>query len=109
MEEDCGKMGDVLMYYENARNLPENKYGKYRKQFNINRVFKNRVGKGFNSCRVSDFICIFAILKEVFCKDTNLLRKGKARACESLGFVVNKNNFFSSVSGKRRKNEKGAP
>jgi len=26
-----------------------------------------------------------------------------------LGFVVNKNNFFSSVSGKRRKNEKGAP
>ena len=33
----------------------------------------------------------------------------KARACESLGFVVNKNNFFSSVSGKRRKNEKGAP
>ena len=40
---------------------------------------------------------------------SNLLRKGKARACESLGFVVNKNNFFSSVSGKRRKNEKGAP
>jgi hypothetical protein len=37
------------------------------------------------------------------------LRKGKARACESLGFVVNKNNFFSSVSGKRRKNEKGTP
>jgi hypothetical protein len=37
------------------------------------------------------------------------LRKGKARACESLGFVVNKNNFFSSVSGKRRKKEKGAP
>jgi len=33
----------------------------------------------------------------------------KARACESLGFVVNKNNFLSSVSGKRRKNEKGAP
>ena len=32
---------------------------------------------------------ISAILKEVFCKDTNLLRKGKARACESLGFVVN--------------------
>jgi hypothetical protein len=62
-----------------------------------------------DKCRVSDFICIFAILKEVFCKDTNLLRKGKARACESLGFVVNKNNFFSSVSGKRRKNEKGAP
>jgi len=26
-----------------------------------------------------------------------------------LGFVVNKNNFLSSVSGKRRKNEKGAP
>jgi len=26
-----------------------------------------------------------------------------------LGFVVNKNNFFSSVSGKRRKKEKGAP
>jgi len=26
-----------------------------------------------------------------------------------LGFVVNKNNFFSSVSEKRRKNEKGAP
>mgnify|MGYP005903013511 CR=1 FL=1 len=25
---DSGKMGDVLMYYENARNLPENKYGK---------------------------------------------------------------------------------
>ncbi|MCP9552091.1 hypothetical protein NNC51_05405, partial [Prevotella copri] len=57
-------------------------------------------------CRVSDFICIFAILKEVFCKDTNLLRKGKARACESLGFVVNKNNFFSSVSGKRRKTKR---
>ncbi|MBW0035211.1 hypothetical protein KUA52_13015, partial [Prevotella copri] len=31
---------------------------------------------------------------------------GKARACESLGFVVNKNNFFSSVSGKRRKKTK---
>lgn len=25
---DSGKMGDVRMYYENARNLPENKYGK---------------------------------------------------------------------------------
>ena len=57
----------------------------------------------------SDFICIFAILKEVFCKDTHFLRKDKARACESLGFVVNKNVFFNSVSGKRRKNEKGAP
>jgi hypothetical protein len=34
------------------------------------------------------------------------LRKGKARACESLGFVVNKNNFFSSVSGKRRKTKR---
>ncbi|MBW0033074.1 hypothetical protein KUA52_01845, partial [Prevotella copri] len=44
--------------------------------------------------------------KEVFCKDTIFLRKGKARACESLGFVVNKNNFFSSVSGKRRKKTK---
>ncbi|WP_418332192.1 hypothetical protein, partial [Segatella sp.] len=31
---------------------------------------------------------------------------GKARACESLGFVVNKNNFFSSVSGKRRKTKR---
>jgi hypothetical protein len=57
----------------------------------------------------SEILSKFAILKEVFCKDTNLLRKGKARACESLGFVVNKNNFFSSASGKRRKNEKGAP
>ena len=72
-------------------------------------IIIKRVRKKLNLCRVSDFICIFAILKEVFCKDTNLLRKGKARACESLGFVVNKNNFFSSVSGKRRKNEKGAP
>ena len=52
---------------------------------------------------------ISAILKEVFCKDTNLLRKDEARTCESLGFVVNKNIFFNSVSGKRRKNEKGAP
>ena len=52
---------------------------------------------------------ISAILKEVFCKDTHFLRKDKARACESLGFVVNKNVFFNSVSGKRRKNEKGAP
>ena len=43
-----------------------------------------------------------SVFKEyVFCKDTNLLRKGKARACESLGFVVNKNDFFSSISGKR--------
>lgn len=54
------------------------------------------------------FICIFAILKEVFCKDTNLLRKGKARACESLGFVVNKNNF-SVPYLEKEKNEKGAP
>ena len=52
---------------------------------------------------------IFAILKELFCKDTNLLRKGKARASQSLGFVANKNDFFNSVSGKRRKNEKGVP
>ena len=41
----------------------------------------------------SEILCKFAILKEVFCKNTNLLRKGKARACESLGFVVNKNVF----------------
>ena len=51
---------------------------------------------------------ISAILKEVFCKDTNLLRKGKARACESLGFVVNKNVFKDFVSVKRKKIKKGA-
>ena len=35
------------------------------------------------------------MFKEVFCKDTQFLRKGKARACESLGFVVNKNETIS--------------
>ena len=51
---------------------------------------------------------ISAILKEVFCKDTNLLRKDEARTCESLGFVVNK-NIFSIRIWKKEKNEKGAP
>ena len=67
------------------------------------------LGKKLNSCRVSDFICIFAILKEVFCKDTHFLRKDKARACESLGFVVNKNVFFQFRIWEKEKNEKGAP
>ena len=44
---------------------------------------------------------ISAILKEVFCKDTNLLRKDEARTCESLGFVVNKNIFSIPYLGKR--------
>ena len=51
---------------------------------------------------------ISAILKEVFCKDTNLLRKDEARTCESLGFVVNK-NIFSIRIWEKEKNEKGAP
>ena len=46
---------------------------------------------------------ISAILKEVFCKDTNLLRKDEARTCESLGFVVNKNIFLIPYLGKREK------
>lgn len=49
---------------------------------------------------------IFAILKELFCKDTNLLRKGKARACESLGFVANKNDFSIPYLGKGEKTKR---
>jgi len=37
------------------------------------------------------------------------LRKDKARACESLGFVVNKNVFFQFRIWEKEKNEKGAP
>ena len=47
-------------------------------------------GKKLKSFLVSDFICIFAIFYKVFCKDTTFLQKDKARACENLGFVVNK-------------------
>ena len=73
-------------------------------------IFVTKIEENGNrNIALSVYFRNFAILKEVFCKDTNFLRKGKARACESLGFVVNKNNFFSSVSEKRRKNEKGAP
>ena len=51
-------------------------------------------GKKLKSFLVSDFICIFAIFYKVFCKDTTFLQKDKARACESLGFVVNKAEKF---------------
>ena len=46
------------------------------------------------------------MFKEVFCKDTQFLRKGKARACESLDFVVNKKETISKHVFEEIKNKK---
>ena len=55
-------------------------------------------------CAEPDIFVSLPYFKKFSAKIHIFLRKGKARACESLGFVVNKNEiFFFRVRGKMKK------